>query len=58
MPGGFEDNKAVRAAIAARDLVQRKEMEKMNMERKYQQQLYKTRYEQVALVNELRAERS
>ena len=59
MPGGFEDNEAVRAAIAARDLVHREEMEKMKeMERKYQQQIYKGRYEQVALVNELRAERS
>ena len=64
MTGGFEDDEAVRAAIAARDLAHREEMEtvkremKKEMERKYQQQLYKSRYEQVALVNELRAERS
>ena len=57
MPGGFEDDEVVRAAIAARDLAHREEMEnvkrEMNkeMERKYQQQLYKSRYEQVALVN-------
>ena len=63
MPGGFEDDEVVRAAIAARDLAHREEMEKVKrkmkkeMERKYQQQLYKSRYEQVALVNELRAER-
>ena len=60
MPGGFEDGEAVRAAIAALDLAHREEMEKMKKEmgRKYQQQLYKRRYEQVALVNALRAERS
>ena len=62
MPGDFEDDEAVRAAISARDLAHREEMEKVKremkkMERKYQQQLYKSRYEQVALVNELRAER-
>ena len=57
MPGGLKDDEAVRAAIAARDLAHREEMEnvkrEMNkeMERKYQQQLYKSRYEQVALVN-------
>ena len=52
MPGGFEDNEALRAAIAARDLVHREDMEKIKeMERKYQQQqLYESRYEQVALV--------
>ena len=63
MPGGLKDDEAVRAAIAARDLAHREEMETVKremkeMERKYQQQLYKSRYEQVALVNELRAERS
>ena len=63
MPGDFEDDEAVRAAISARDLAHREEMEKVKremkkMERKYQQQLYKSRYEQVALDNELRAERS
>ena len=63
MPGGLKDDEAVRAAISARDLAHREEMEKVKremkkMERKYQQQLYKSRYEQVALDNELRAERS
>ena len=44
MPGGFEDDEAARAAIAARDLVHREEVEKMmEMERKYQHQLYKIR---------------
>ena len=29
MPGGFEDDEVVRAAIAARDLAHREEMEKV-----------------------------
>ena len=59
MPGSVEDDEAVRAAVASMDLAHREEMVKMKeMERKHQQQLYKRRYEQVALVNALRAERS
>ena len=63
MPGGVEDDEAVRAAIAARDLAHREAIEKVKREmkkteRKYEQQLYMSRYKQVALVNELRAERS
>ena len=60
MPGGFGDDEAMRAALAAMDLAHREEMEKVKkeIEREYQQQLYKRRYKQVALVNALRTERS
>ena len=41
MPGGFEDDEGVRAAMVAMDLTHREEMEKVKeMEREYQQQLY------------------